>query len=311
MWIENQGEIEMKRTKKPENPTAILTADWHIRESIPVCRTDDFWKAQWGKVKFINDLQQKYDNTGILFAGDLYDTWKPSPLLLTMGIKLFPQAMECIYGNHDLPQHSLEQASKCGMNTLSESDTIFIHESCHWGMEPDGKKSKLLFCIPNDQIKRVLLWHVMTYPSGNPPWPGCEDLSAGQILDKYPEYDLIVTGHNHKTFIEEKDGRPLVNPGSLMRQDADQIDHKPCVFLWYAESNRIERVEIPHEKDVISREHLDKPNARKERLRAYIENMSTDWEAALSFAKNLEKHFKENKSITKMLKDLIWQSMEK
>ena len=151
----------------------------------------------------------------------------------------------------------------------------------------------------------------MTYPSGKPPWPGCEDLSAGQILDKYPEYDLIVTGHNHKTFIEEKDGRLLVNPGSLMRQDADQIDHKPCVFLWYAESNRVERIDIPHEKDVISREHLDKPKERKERLRAYIENMSTDWEAALSFAKNLEKHFNENKSITKMLKDLIWRSMEK
>ena len=305
----------MKRTKKLENPTAILTADWHIRESIPVCRTDDFWKAQWEKIEFISDLQQKYD-CPILHAGDFYETtnpimsWKPSPYLLTMSMRHFPGQIWAVYGNHDLPQKSLDLHEKSGVDVLKEAGTIKILEECHWEQEPiplDYAAKISLFRIPQ---KTILVWHVMTYPSGKSPWPGCEDLSAGQILDKYPEYDLIVTGHNHKTFIEEKDSRLLVNPGSLMRQDADQIDHKPCVFLWHAESNRVERVEIPHEKNVISREHLDKPKERKERLRAYIENMSTDWEAALSFAKNLEKHFNENKSIPKMLKDLIYLSME-
>jgi len=295
----------MKRTANPEKPTAILAADFHIRESAPICRTDDFWAAQDGKVKFISDLQQKY-GCPVLFAGDLYEHWKPSPYLLTYGMQHFPDKMKCVFGNHDLPSHSLDEADRCGMHTLLTAEKIEILHDCHWGMEPqDGS----LF-FPGHDIT-VLIWHVMTFPTGKPPWPGCVDLSAGQILDKYPSHPLIVCGHNHKTFVEEKDGRLLVNPGSLMRQDADQIDHKPCVFLWYAKDNRVERVEIPHARDVISREHIDKPKEREERLKAYIENMNMDWESTLLFKANLERHFSENKSIPKLVRDLIWKSTEK
>jgi DNA repair exonuclease SbcCD nuclease subunit len=220
--------------------------------------------------------------------------------------------MYCVYGNHDLPQHSLEQSNKCGMFTLETAEKIEMLDECHWNMEPEN--GSLLYgnpIFPKNINQKVLIWHVMTYPSGKQPWPGCEDLSAGEILDKYPQFDLILCGHNHKTFIEEKDGRLLVNPGSLTRQNADQIDHKPSVFLWYAKSNRVEQVILPHEKNVISREHLDAPKKREGRLRAYIENMNTDWGAAWSFKDNLENHFRKNKSISKKIKDMIWKSIEK
>ena len=50
----------MKRNnpEKQRCPNLILTADWHLREDQPVCRTDDFWKAQWAKIDFINDLAE-------------------------------------------------------------------------------------------------------------------------------------------------------------------------------------------------------------------------------------------------------------
>jgi len=303
----------MKRTKKLENPSAIFTSDWHLTEKIPACRTDNFWKAQWKKVDAVSDLQKKY-NCPVIHAGDLFETqnpvmsWKPSPYLLSTTIKHLPKEFWTIYGNHDLPQHSLEQKEKCGIEVLETAGVLKVLDECHWEQKP----KKGLFDFTIDPNRDVLIWHVMTY-KGKSPWPGCTDKSTQEILNKYCyQFDLIVTGHNHKTFVDDLDDTVrLINPGSLTRQDADQENHKPCVFLWYAKTNTTKQVFLPFEKNVISREHLDKPNARKERLRAYIENMSTDWEAALSFAKNLEKHFKENKSITKMLKDLIWQSMEK
>jgi hypothetical protein len=41
-------------------PTAILTADWHLRDTQPICRTDDFWESQWIKANYIMELQRKY-----------------------------------------------------------------------------------------------------------------------------------------------------------------------------------------------------------------------------------------------------------
>ena len=295
----------MKRTKAPskKKPTAILTADWHIRESTPKCRMDDFWEAQWEKVDFISDLQTKYD-CPVWFAGDLYNNWKPSPYLLSEGIFNFPSEFSAVFGNHDLPQHSLEQQIKCGMSTLYFADKINILGGAHWGMIPEEEMASFIIKHSN-----VLLWHVMTYPGNKPPWPGCEDLNAKEILQNYPEYDLIVTGHNHKTFVEEYEGRLLVNPGSLTRQTADQINHEPSVFLWYAESNTVEQIKLPFEKGVISREHIDPPEERKARLRAYVENMKMDWEQRPNFKTNLEIFFKKNKT-SKKLRGIIWEAME-
>lgn len=310
----------MKRTKKVhkvkplKRPSAILTADWHIREDVPVCRTDDFLKAQWEKVDAISDLQKRYD-CPVLHAGDVFETknpvmsWKPSPYLLTKAIKHFPKRLCIVYGNHDLPQHSIEQSEKSGVETLRAAGCLKILDECHWEKEPD--KGSLSFPTSTKE-RKVLIWHVMTYV-GKSPWPGCTDLSAKQILEKYPQFDLILTGHNHKTFCyvagTPQKPRLLVNPGSLTRQDADQINHEPCVYLWYAETNTVEKVLLPFNENVISREHIEAPQERKERMKAYIEHMNMDWKAGLSFKDNLEIHFRENKT-PKKIKELIWESME-
>lgn len=318
----------MKRTKQIEKPSAILTGDWHLRETNPICRTDDFWEAQWKKVDFISALQKKYD-CPVLHSGDLFDHWKPSPYLLATAIKKIPDQFFTVYGNHDLPQHSLEQKEKCGLEVLKSADSLKVFDGCHWEATPgigshyinfdEGKNEE--FCYYDgegdyinpfqgmEEIKAVLVWHVMTFPKGKPPWPGCEDLPADEILEKYPEFDLILTGHNHKTFTHESDGRVLINPGSLTRMSADQGDHKPSVFLWWAKSNTIKQIEIPHERNVISREHVDQPQQRKERLEAYINNMESGWQIGLSFEKNLERFFSKNK-VTKKIREIIWANME-
>ena len=114
----------MKRTlTKVKPPSTILASDFHLREDHPVCRTDDFWQAQWKKVDFVSELQEKYD-CPVLHAGDLFDFWKPSPYLLTETIKHLPNKFFTVYGQHDLPQHNLKLAYKCGINTLAEAGKL-------------------------------------------------------------------------------------------------------------------------------------------------------------------------------------------
>lgn len=289
---------------KKYDPTAILTADWHIREDKPVCRTDDFWQTQTEKINFVRDLQDIY-NCPVIHGGDVFNHWKPSPYLLTTAIKHFPRAIACVYGNHDLPQHSISQSFKCGMDLLKAVGLIQILDTCHWGQEPS--EASLVFDTDSGR-RHVLVWHTLTY-IGDEPWPGCHGRPADQILNEFQQYDLILTGDNHKTFVKRIGDKILVNPGSLMRQSASQIDHKPCVFLWYAETNEVEQVIIPHKPDAVSREHIDEPQERSERLRAYIEHMNFEWRTGLSFKDNLEAFFQKNNT-PKEIRDIIWASME-
>ncbi len=300
----------MKRTKQAKRPTAILTGDWHLRETQPIARTDDFWTAQWDKVRQIRELQEKH-GCPVWTSGDTFQHWKPSPYLLTEAIAQLPKEMSGIAGNHDLPQHNIDLIGKSGLQTLVEAGKIQLLSECHWGDEPrDG--SFLVPILPTAQEtllwRKILIWHVMTFVGGLP-WPGCTDMNAKQILEKYPEYNLILTGHNHSTFVEEVDGRILVNPGSITRQTSAQTKQKPCVFLWYAKDNSVEQVFLDIPAGVISREHIEKTEKRDARINAFVEKLSGDWKVVVSFEENLQR-FLETNEIRKSVKSIILESIE-
>lgn len=286
----------MQRTKIQRIPSAILTADWHLREDTPTAFTGNFQLEQWGVVTFIANLQQQY-NCIVYHAGDLFNNWKPSPWLITMAMRHLPDNFYTIYGNHDLPQHNLELADKCGINVLQEAGKLTVLNGIHWGQTP-----------PENSSAKMMMWHVMTY-QGKKPWPGCTDPMAASLLRKYPQHDLILTGHNHKTFVEEHEGRVLVNPGGITRQASDQIDFKPCVFLWYADTNRVEPVYLPYTEGAISREHIDVIEERDARIDAFISKLNSDWDVSLSFEDNIESFCQAN-NIREPIKEIIYKALE-
>ena len=294
----------MKRTKRT-NPTAILCADFHLREDTPTAFTGNFQIEQWGVVTFIANLQEKY-NCEVWHAGDLFNNWKPSPWLITMAMRHLPKGFRTIYGNHDLPQHNLELADKCGINVLKEADKLGVLSEVHWGKFPE--KGSLF--IPNVMLieRTILVWHVMTY-QGKKPWPGITDPMAATLLRKYPQYDLILTGHNHQSFVEEHEGRLLVNPGGITRQSADQIDFKPRVFLWYAETNTVEPVYLPFTEGAISREHIDVIEQRDARIDAFISKLNSEWDVSLSFEDNIEAFCQAN-NVREPIKEIIYKALE-
>jgi predicted phosphodiesterase len=212
-----------------------------------------------------------------------------------------PNEIYVIYGQHDLPQHSLELSHKSSIDTLVEAGKVKILPECHYGQEPN--KGSLLFPVSE---KKILVWHHMTYTA--PPFPGATGGNAIDILKKY-SYDLLVTGDNHQSFSVEYQGRLLVNPGSLTRQTADQIDFQPRVVLWYAETNTIEWVNIPIQKDVITREHIEVKEKHDERISAFISRLNDDWQVELSFEENLKRFFDANQ-VRESVKQIIYTAIE-
>ena len=286
----------MKTRKITKKVDAILCADIHLREDQPVCRTDNFWITQWQKIEFISDLQKQH-NCPIWHSGDLFHHWKPSPYLLSAAIHYLPNRFCTVYGNHDLPQHNLELNGKSGLCTLEKAGAIQVFQTCHWNQQPD--KPSWQGQISEDIERRVLIWHVHTY-QGKLPWPGCNSPMGAKLLRQYPAIDLIVTGDNHIPFVEEFEGRLLVNPGSMTRQKASET-HNPRVYLWHAEDNSVTPVYLPIQDNVVTRDHLEKVEERDSRIEAFVEKLNDDWEGSVSFEENLNQFEKSNKIDPKIM----------
>lgn len=285
-----------------KNCDLILCGDLHLREDTPVCRTDNFLAAQWKKLEFIFDLQMEH-NCPVLCSGDLFNTAKPSLELLSNVMKRIPYQFNTVYGNHDLPNHSLNEQEKCGVYALAVANKLTILEGTHFNQLPEKHFFNLEI-----KGKKILVWHVMTYTT-ELPFPGCEELKARSLLKKYPEYDLILTGDNHTPFTQTYEGRLLVNPGSMMRQKADQMNYKPAVWLYYAADNTVEPVYLPIEKGCISREHIDVIEQKESRIQAFIETLNKEGLDFVNFEHNLKIFLKKN-GVDKKIEEIIYEMME-
>ena len=299
---------------------AIFTADWHIREDNPPCRLDQWPETQWDKVGQIRELQWQHE-CPVFIAGDFFHHWKPSPFLLQRTIaelRQFKFPVGVIPGQHDLPQHSQEQYDRSGLAVLEAADVITVLKEptltdpwdegkiavtgFPWNTTPGG-------ITPLAPI-HVALVHLLVY-KGEPPFPGAEKSggTAQSLLSRMPGYDVVVTGDNHQTFTDTRGNQLLVNPGSLGRQTAAQTDHEPSVFLWYSATNTVERHALRYNKGAITREHLDGPAERDERMEAFVRRISDSYEVSLSFKDNITKFLAAN-VIRKPVQDLVWELME-
>ncbi len=297
----------MKRTRNDRTtPTtepadAILTADWHLRPDQPVARTDDFWLAIAEKVCFILDLA-KENGCPILLAGDLghrpgVRNW-PFWLLYWCMANLGRAPLFVTPGQHDLPNHQIDLVDESGLGILHLSGCVTTILGRFRAGDPDRQRFSVYPFHWNKPVRKpsdsgapnIAMAHTMVIEN-KPLWPGQEAPRGHELLEQFPEYSVILTGDNHNPFTAQVDGRWLVNPGSLARTAANQIDHKPRVYLWWARGNRVEPVFLPIQPDVLDRTHIEKRRSRDDRFTAFVaqtKKIEEQGEVGLSFEDNME-----------------------
>ena len=283
----------MKIIRNLINCDAILTSDWHMMEQSknPVCRLDNHFEAQSNKIKQINKLQKKY-KCPIFFAGDLFEHWKVSPELINHCLKIFPDKIWGIPGQHDLPQHNINLINKSAFQTMIYGGKIkFLSKLGWWGFNSDEVE---YFKFKN---KLVIILHLLVYKDKEP-FPGSNAPSVDKIFKMFPKADLILTGDNHMTFsaVSYRNGKKqiLINPGSLTRHKADQINHKPSVFLWDSQNNSCFRYYLSVNDSVIIRDHLDYIKQKEEIQNKFINSLKMQWTTGLSFFDNIQKGIYKN-----------------
>ena len=289
----------------------ILTgSDIHTLVTTPVSRKDDYQAAFARKCKFIKKQKRKY-KAPFLSNGDLFDkSLYKAPSEIIEALKIAEDNLPTcfsIIGNHDLYLRAIQHLNKSIISVLISSGKM-----THIGEFTDFDDGVRVFGFDygtgglkhpkKDDLREVNIASLHEYVSLK------ENTLFGKyvakdLLKEFPEFDFILVGDNHQTFVEELDGRVLINCGSMMRLSADQIDHKPCIWLIDTETKEYEPIYLPIEEDVFDLSHLTEKKSQEETVEAFVTYMnegyevSTHEEGGNPFLKNLEKYLAENTAL--------------
>lgn len=295
----------------------VLTSDLHIRRSTPKCRTDNFLLTQEKKIRFICDLATSY-NCPWLVAGDIFDKPRPGEFIKQWLISILSEysiEIICIPGQHDLPNHQLQLLPDSALSVLAASGIlnlitipnkpIHICNTVIYGC-PFGTSPKDIIIEETEETEetKILMWHHMVI--NNPLWLGQEADKATKIQKLYPEYDLILTGDNHTSFAINANGKWIVNPGSMLRMESDEIDREPCVFLY--DNGKVEKINIPIEKDVFNETVIVENKRKSGRFDSLVEKLQIGFTSGRSFDEKMI-YYLENNDIKQSVKDLILEAL--
>lgn len=240
-------------------------SDLHLVGSRPQCRIDDIVDYQWEKLKHVFKVASRKGCGVVAQAGDLTDaarSWYVLPRFLSLlsyrwGFKFYG-----VYGQHDTYMYSENTRDRTNLGVVASGKRARILTArpvvrggvrfygASWGQPIPTPK--------NRRKKNVLVAHASVGPVL---YPGHSTTSARRFLRKHKRFDLIIVGDVHRAFIEEDEGRYIVNTGPMVRKWADDyiLGHEPHFYIWESTTGRIRRHDIPHTPaaDAITRAHLD------------------------------------------------------
>jgi exonuclease SbcD len=302
----------------------LITGDWHYTDKTPDCRIDDYQAALHDKIDQIFQISEEEDVDYILQAGDMTDTpfLSYSTFITFSNILHKNKKRKCtVYGQHDLRYRN---KGNTPLDALADRGLVYIMDSegetpiCF----PDITIYGCSFGEQHPKIKdpdkfNILILHQLILSTQERDWQKEQILHSALL--KNSEFDLIVSGDNHKPFIlsnEDINGNPhklLVNCGSLMRSSIEQVDHEPFVVIFDLDEDLKPRkifLKIKPWQEVFDLERKVKQEEINENLEAYAEGLKEQKDMGLDYKANLIAHMQAN-NVEKPIEDIVhkWTTM--
>lgn len=246
----------------------VCLSDVHLTGRNPVGRRDNITVTQWKKIEYVLSWAKEHDAI-IIQAGDLFHKSRDWDILLKSIdiLKKYSVPFYCVFGQHDQYYYSSLKNNATTMGILDtmrlitllrnnrpiEIEDILLWGSS-WGEEVDISKvnsSKYNILVTHSPIseRRIFPGHKITRPR--------------TVLRKYKKFKLILAGDVHRFFRLRIGNQQVVNTGPMLRIEANDYNmiHKPCFVVYDTETNKCEKIIIPHKK---SEEVLEKTNISHE-----------------------------------------------
>lgn len=292
-------------------PRFILTADWHIRATMPRCRVDTNWIATQEKaLSQILEISCKKD-APVFVVGDLFHsnsdtTFECVNMVQKLADKLGELYILC--GNHDLPYHSSENIERSAIGVLLNSNNV------HLISEYMDKLDEFSFSAANfdgkDNKKAEMVFkHVLTFPDAKSLPPNVDALTAKDLLSEFPNAKWIFTGDYHHNFHYEKNGRHVVNPGCLLRQASDFKDYICGVYFVDTDNETVEFIPIIDNEQFIDDSYILKEEERAERIENFVNKLTDTKNISLDFKDNVYRAIQQNNFSDEMI-NMLEELME-
>lgn len=301
---------------------AILVSDLHLQARPPVARSTepDWFKAMARPLNEIANLAEEHGAV-VLYAGDIFDRWNAPPEVINFALRWLPQGF-AIPGQHDLPNHSYEDIKKSAYWTLVAAGKLENIQPDRPVSFPDGfNRSLRVYGYPwgfdprptyksePDEIQVALvhkfIWTADTGYEGAPP-----SATVAAYRGTLTGYDAVAFGDNHKGFITQRKGGPVIcNCGGMMRRKTDERSYRPgCGLLMsdgsvqrhYFDTTQDSFIELTAAAETVDR--LLDMSAFVEGLEALGANDALDFEAST-------KRFLEGNEIPERVREIILASL--
>lgn len=284
----------------------IVTADWHLKATMPRCRKDENWiDTQRNALNQIFKIA-KARECDVFCVGDVFDSNSDTNFECISMVQNFADKLEkecdsllCIIaGNHDLPYHSSENIDKSAVGILLNSQSIIPIKKYYQGRYSISASN---FDEEDDHDAQIVFKHTLTLPEKNPLF---ESETPETLVEKFPNAKWIFTGDYHKAFDVKVNGCHVINPGCLIREKSDFKDYQCGVYYVDTEEEIVEFIPIIDDEELVDDSYIIKNDERENRIEEFGNKLKDVEGISLDFLDNVEKAIVQNK-IDDELKDTI------
>lgn len=308
-------------------PVAVVLSDVHLSARPPRLRAEepDWFAAMERSLRQPLDYAEVYD-LPVFIAGDIFDHWTEPAVLINWAIGLFAGYMFTdrdprvfvIPGQHDLPNHRLDQEHRSIYGTLIRAGVVQHLETCRFfsksGMfvHPFAWNQDIQSPDPKADGLQVAVVHKYIWHQKSTAYPGVEAKSnISQLADSLSGYDVAVFGDNHKQFDMKlktyKGTVNVFNNGTLMRRKQDELESVPRFGVIMSDAS-VESIPINVEGEtytVLTNE--DRPDAAD--FSEYIEELQDMASDSIDFRDAVVLHMKHH-DVPSGVKDHVLRAIE-
>lgn len=308
---------KLPKGKEPA-PIAVLCSDLHLSVNPPPFRAAEpnWMSRQASYLRELKDLSLGY-RIPVLCAGDIFDSWNVSPELAVFALAELPKGMICVPGQHDLPNHNINQMHRSGYGILKEAGVIIdASDKWHcnidfdvfgfpWGSElrPSPRKEDM-----NTKIN-VALVHRYAWAHDDTKYPDAPvDGHITALVKQLKNFDVVVFGDNHIGFTVNVGNTTVFNCGGFMRRKSDQGDYTPRVGLLYKDG-----FVGTHYLDISNDRCIEPETSVKDEIavnmRGFIRSLEQLGEQGINFKETVRRHLTSDQ-VDPSVRSIVLEALE-